>query len=71
MAESGRNQGHRPLARRTWAPRPNPDYPIEGQPCSREWDLWVGTDNGIVRWNGKQLVAVGPASSINSNSPWA
>jgi ligand-binding sensor domain-containing protein/signal transduction histidine kinase len=25
-------------------------------------DLWVGTDSGLVRWNGKQLVAAGPDS---------
>ncbi len=39
-----------------------PDLKINSMLAEADGDLWVGTDSGIVRWNGKQLVAVGPAS---------
>jgi len=28
-------------------------------------DLWIGTDNGIVKWNGSQLTAAGIPASLN------
>ena len=28
-------------------------------------DLWIGTDNGIVRWNGSELAAAGIPASLN------
>jgi signal transduction histidine kinase/ligand-binding sensor domain-containing protein len=30
-----------------------------------ERDLWVGTDNGIVRWNGRELTAAGIPATLN------
>jgi len=39
-----------------------PDLKVNSLLAGADGDLWVGTDSGLVRWNGKQLVAVGPAS---------
>src|SRR5580658_7373127 len=39
-----------------------PDLKVNSLLAGTDGELWVGTDSGIVRWNGKQLVAVGPAS---------
>jgi ligand-binding sensor domain-containing protein/two-component sensor histidine kinase len=39
-----------------------PDLKVNALLAGTDGELWVGTDSGIVRWNGKQLVAVGPAS---------
>jgi len=39
-----------------------PDLKVNSLLAGAEGDLWVATDSGIVRWNGKRLVAVGPAS---------
>jgi ligand-binding sensor domain-containing protein len=38
-----------------------PDLKVNCLQPGAKGDLWIGTDNGIVRWNGRQLAAVGPA----------
>src|SRR5207249_2251996 len=38
-----------------------PDLKVNCLRAGAQGDLWVGTDNGIVRWNGSRLLAAGPA----------
>jgi signal transduction histidine kinase/ligand-binding sensor domain-containing protein len=39
-----------------------PDLKVNSLLAGAGGDLWVGTDSGIVRWNGRELVTVGPPS---------
>jgi ligand-binding sensor domain-containing protein len=42
-----------------------PDRKINSLLPFGERDLWIGTDNGVVRWNGTQLTRVGPARALD------
>ena len=44
--------------------KPLPDQKINCLlPISNE-ELWIGTDNGVVRWNGVEVTTAGPAASL-------
>jgi len=43
-----------------------PDLKINCLLSSGGQNLWVGTDDGIVRWDGDQLVAAGPTASLHN-----
>ena len=42
-----------------------PDLKVNCLLADGDRDLWIGTDNGIVRWNGNQLTAAGVPASLN------
>ena len=42
-----------------------PDLKINCLLPASDRDVWVGTDNGIVRWNGSELTAAGIPASLN------
>jgi signal transduction histidine kinase/ligand-binding sensor domain-containing protein len=50
----------------TWAVRDGlPDLKINCLLASGDHDLWVGTDNGVVKWNGSELMEAGLPASLN------
>ena len=42
-----------------------PDLKVNGLLAIGDRDLWVGTDNGIVRWDGKQLIPPNVPPALN------
>jgi ligand-binding sensor domain-containing protein len=42
-----------------------PDLKVNCLLPGRNSDLWVGTDDGIVRWNGTELVTTGIPPALN------
>jgi ligand-binding sensor domain-containing protein/signal transduction histidine kinase len=47
-------------------PKGLPDTKINCLLPDGDRDLWVGTDNGLVRWNGAELTSVGIPASLNN-----
>jgi signal transduction histidine kinase/ligand-binding sensor domain-containing protein len=43
-----------------------PDTKINCLLPDGDHDLWVGTDNGLVRWNGSELTSVGIPAALNN-----
>ena len=42
-----------------------PDLKVNCLAADGDQNLWVGTDNGVVRWNGTELTAAGIPASLN------
>jgi ligand-binding sensor domain-containing protein/signal transduction histidine kinase len=42
-----------------------PDLKVNCLAADGDQNLWVGTDNGVVRWNGDELTAAGIPASLN------
>lgn len=47
-----------------------PDRKVNCLFAGGDQHLWVGTDNGVARWNGRELTTTGIPPTRNHFRPW-